>query len=693
MAISLVGSGKKKEGLIDFAPYLNKVKRKLIWCVAVLLLTVIVAFVATRFMPFRYTATSTVLFKAQAADVAPLPRLENYDSTRSDYYETKYALMSSRVVLESAVKSMKLDEDPEFNGGNALDAQARFDNAVGYLQRNIAISGVRSTQLVSVTMEAASPQKAADVANGVAQAFIDYSLKLKQKNLLQAQGWNDKMMADLKAKMVRQKADIDTYLKQQGLLTFRGVDGYETEQLGIVTNHLADATQRRIKAQTTWDKIRRQKGKPPEQVISLPEISGHPQIQDLRIALTQTRRNVSDAAKHYGPQHPKYLEAQAQLRAVNAQIGQVLGELENGLRQQYQIALDDEHHYQQMLDEQRGNFQQLAAKRDKYDTLKTALDKTTDLYKSLYQRANEQKLSESFAVPDEQIYDPAVPPVMPSKPKRTMLIVMVTVMALGLYVMYLIISTALDKTVNSLSELKSKTTLEGKGEFPVLPAVDAAQHIFSDILYADMIHSLRMTLQANRPTPFTLLVTSVHTHDGATLLAELLAQSASKTHKTLLIDLDYLKPVQTSEPAVGFAQLLKGEVSIEQAVIEQGENLACLPRGELNDSSLLLLSSEQLPARLRALGEQWQTLIINAPSLDVAQDGLLIHEHVDTTLLVAKAGTEAKAITLAHTRLQPETHSVALMLNQVGLENLETLEGRRLPERDIKELIMPKLPS
>lgn len=103
------------------------------------------------------------------------------------------------------------------------------------------------------------------------------------------------------------------------------MDGYETEQLGIVINHLADATQRRLKAQTVWDKVRRQQGKPPEAIISLPEISGHPQIQDLRIALIQTRRNLSEAAKHYGPKHPKYLQAQAQLQVVNGQIGQVLG--------------------------------------------------------------------------------------------------------------------------------------------------------------------------------------------------------------------------------------------------------------------------------------------------------------------------------------------------------------------------------
>jgi hypothetical protein len=79
------------------------------------------------------------------------------------------------------------------------------------------------------------------------------------------------MMDELKSKMDQQKADIDTFLRQNGLLTFRSVDGYETERMGIAINRLADATQRRLKAQTEWDKVRQQQGKPIEQIISLPK--------------------------------------------------------------------------------------------------------------------------------------------------------------------------------------------------------------------------------------------------------------------------------------------------------------------------------------------------------------------------------------------------------------------------------------
>ena len=503
------------------------------------------------------------------------------------------------------------------------------------------------------------------------------------------------MMDDLRDKLDRQKADIDDFLKQNGLLTFRSMDGYETERLGIVINHLADATQRRLKAQTVWDKVRRQQGKAPEAIISLPEISGHPQIQDLRIALIQTRRNLSEAAKHYGPKHPKYLQAQAQLQVVNGQIGQVLGELLNGLRQQYQIALDDEQHYQKMLDDQKADFQALGARRDKYNTMMTALNKTEELYKSLYQRANEQKLSESFSVPDEVIYDAAVPPNLASKPQRGLLIVMATLMALALYIMYLIVSTALDKTVNSISELKAKTGLDASGEFPLLPQANSAKLTFQNLLYADMLHSLRLALLGQNNHSGTILVTSAHAHAGSSLIAEMLAWSAAKSGKTLLIDIDYLASAGLSarypQHKTGFSERLDGRSAASQAVVPLSETLDFMPRGELSDSALLLLTSERLPALLTTLRQTYDYLIIDAPSLGLAQDALLLAPHVDISLLVVNAGEQASRIRDAQHRLQAAAPTpVATMLNRVQEENLETQEGKRLPERGMGELISPK---
>lgn len=76
-----------------------------------------------------------------------------------------------------------------------------------------------------------------------------------------------------------------------------------------------------------------------------------------------------------------------------------------------------------------------------------------------------------------------------------------------------------------------------------------------------------------------------------------------------------------------------------------------MPRGELSDSALLLLTSERLPALLTTLRQTYDYLIIDAPSLGLAQDALLLAPHVDISLLVVNAGEQASRIRDAQHRL------------------------------------------
>lgn len=76
----------------------------------------VVAYPLISMMSSKYVSTATVLIKAQADNVSPFPQVDGFDSTRSGYYETQYALMHSRIVLEQAVRDMKLDETRSLPG-------------------------------------------------------------------------------------------------------------------------------------------------------------------------------------------------------------------------------------------------------------------------------------------------------------------------------------------------------------------------------------------------------------------------------------------------------------------------------------------------------------------------------------------------------------------------------------------------
>jgi len=706
MKLSIVENGKSRESSIDFSRFAKELKKNS-W--KILLAGVIagaIAYPLISMMTSKYVSTATVLVKAQPDNISPFPQVEGYDSTRNGYYETQYALMQSRIVLAQAVRNLKLDENPDFNGvkpgsnqaNTPENQQQRVDRALKTVLKNLTFNPVRTTHLASISYESASPQLAAEIANGVAQAFIDYTVEQKRQNTLKARESNQQKMDELQKQITEQKLAIDAYLKKEGLLTFRGVDGFETEQLGIVTNRLADATQRRIAAASLYNEVRQNAGKSLENVISLPAISSHAQIQDLRIALIQAKRTLYELRKSYGPKHAKIQEAQAQVQAIQDQTYLVLGELESGLRQQYQAALTDENSYQQQLDQQKQIFQKIASKRDGYNGLKLALDKTEDMYKALYQRTQEQSLSGSYADADAVLYDPAVPPDRPAKPNKSLLLIMVVMLALAFFVMYIIVKTAMDSTINNLSQVKKRLKLEPLGEIRRYPGVANRAQIRDVIannpLNADIIHSIRTRIMLDNRQLQTIAITSAEHGEGRTLLANLLANSFSFDQKTLLLDLDFFNndglSSELAKPgAAGVAELLRGEATLENLNVKVNENLDFLARGNAKVSSLLMLSSENLEHLMRELRSRYQRIIIDVAALNQSQDSQLIGRVTDGLILVLKAGASpADNLTQMLDKMESnQSVIIGAVINQVVDKNLETKEGLRSLNLQTSELM------
>ncbi|MGO0616585.1 GumC family protein [Leclercia adecarboxylata] len=689
MKLSIVENGKKRESAIDISRFASEIKKNS-W--KILLSGIIAGAIAwplMSLMPSKYVSTATVLLKAQPDNVTPFQKVEGYDSTRNGYYETQNALMQSRVVLEQAVRTMKLDQNPAFNGNDDGAAgkeneQQRIENALKTLNKNLTINSVRTTHLATVSYESTSPQLSADIANGVAESFISYSLGLKQEKTRQASEDTQHKLALLKEQMIQQKTALDNYLAKAGLLTFRGVDGFETEQMGIVTNRLANATERRVAAESLYNEVRSGSGN----VISLPSISNHAQIQDLRIALIQANSELSQLEKTYGPQHDKVIQARARISAIQAQTAMTLREQQAGLRQNYEAALADEKNYQKQLDEQRANFQRLSMKRDGYNELKLALDKTEEMYKVIYQRTQELTLPGTYTDADAEIYDPAVPAARPVKPNKPLLMLMIVLLVMLFYVMYIMVKAATDRSVNTLSQMQKRLNLMPLGEIRRFKGVGGRGKIrdlmTSDPLNADIIHSIRTQIMLNSHPLQVIAVTSAEAGEGRSLLANLLANSFSFDQKTLLIDMDFfnndgLSGELASPKAPGVAEVLRDEGDTDTVLVKVNDKLDFLPRGNTPVSALLLLSPERLKPLLDTLRSRYQRIIIDAAAVNQSQEVQLVSQVTDGLLFVLKAG-QNRADTLAQAVDKVASDRCVVIggvLNQVVDKNLESKEGLR----------------
>ncbi|WP_246201130.1 GumC family protein [Vibrio ziniensis] len=706
----MIESGQKMENSIDFAPFLKALKKN--WW-KILLFTVVVTgacFPLISKMTSKYVSTSTVLLKAQEDNATPIENVDGYDSTRSPYYITQVNLMESRVVLEKAIKDLKLDDDPRYNGGVTvndnlrelpLTAVDRMKTTLKNIRKNLSISEVRLTQLVHVSFEADDAEEAARIADGIAQAFIDYTVDNKIEKVKAAQQWNEEQMEDLRKQVANKKKEMEQFLNKEDLITFKGIDGFETQQLSIMTERLANATERRMLAQSQYELVVQNLDAPLEDLASIPEISSHPQLQDLRIAMIQAKRTLFDLQNRYGPKHNKILEAEAQIKAIELQFRRLLVELKLGLYKEYQAQLAKENRYKALLNEQKNGFKSMVAKRDTYESMQTDLQKTEELYKEMFLRNKEQELSSTYREPDAILYDPASVARTPAKPNKVLLLVMVFIMSFALSTLYVIIRAAMDQKIYNLTHVLKKLGLRPLADIPEMDLAEDRNELVNLIRsnqYAmESFHGIKTAIQLSSPTAYVLGVVASTENEGSTLVSQLLADSLSCNHRTLLLDLDFrsasglsLMPEFMPQTDVANSRATEANGAVQwdaegadednkQLMIAVNDKLDFLPRGMLEQSPLIYFSSEQFIHMMQELPDIYERIVVNLPSLTDNKDTQLIAKTLDGVVVVMQAALRSVPVIRQDLQKlnQPNITTIGAVLNRVQADNLQSEESKQ----------------
>lgn len=133
---------------------------KRFWLIAgMALVGLVAAILVNMFMRPVYQATVLLMINQENAGKLDASPYGNFASTE-DYYRTQYQLLESRSLLESVYKELDLKQYEEFAGG--LDS----------LRKALKIAPVTRSRLVNVSVRAYDPRLATDIANTLADNFV-----------------------------------------------------------------------------------------------------------------------------------------------------------------------------------------------------------------------------------------------------------------------------------------------------------------------------------------------------------------------------------------------------------------------------------------------------------------------------------------------------------------------------------------
>ena len=686
---------------------------------AAMLLTAIVVFSMTR----QYTATATLLIDPEPPRIMDasslLNRIQNGDE--DDYRKTQYSLLQSEQLIARVVVDLDLEKLPIFGASKnpgpfasifsiwsqivslivpsepprteRLGVTARAINA--YRSR-LSIAPEGGTRLVRVSFRSPSPTLSAEIVNKHVSDYVALQRQLQSQGDDASREFLEKELISIKAKVQKSEATLNSYRAKMGIVSF-GIHDQEknaiAEQTMInLTRQLTDAEAERIKAESEMELVKS------GDYDSLPEVVDNLMIQNLEPQVDQLQAEYAESASKYTNEYPRVRQLGAKLSEAKRRLAREMGAIARAIQRHYTAALGRQQELEQRIEKEK---QQDFARNDaslQDAVLVREVDTNRQLYKNVLQRMQEISVNGEAPLPNIALAEAAVPPSLPSSPKKAMDLAMSGLMAAIASVGLIFFLDRSDDRIKSPEEIETFLHLPELGIVPDLArilarpqAADAlSNHNLTGALsrlsnstvdkpsksdlairrpgdLMDIYRSIRTALMYSNAggAPKTILFTSAVPGEGKTMTASGTAWAFAQTGaRTLLIDADLREPrchkVLTADNSSGLSEILVDLASPQHAIQRLGnkasdgatvEGLFFLGAGATVPNPSELLTSASMFQLLRELSNQYQFVLLDSAPVAFASDTLGLATMVDGVVVIAGAETPKSTVRAVCRRL------------------------------------------
>jgi polysaccharide biosynthesis transport protein len=317
------------------------------------------------------------------------------------------------------------------------------------------------------------------------------------------------------------------------------------------------------------------------------------------------------------------------------------------------------------LNQARREYESLVAQSPEDSERITAASRSIKLKEETYATLLEQyervRITEVIRANTVSIIELAVAPQVPSKPRKELNIAVGVMVGLagGLGLAFLFEN--LDTTLYTAEQIEAATELSTLGQIPTTtwrqrqitflngnsPQGEAFRRLSTNIF----------TLDHEAPLQ-TLLVTSAEPGEGkSTIVANLAFAIAQSGRKIIVVDSDLRLPTLHQifglSNEIGLSNVLKQEVTLDEA--EQDSKMPgvrVLTSGPLPANPAELLGSSQMTALIKQLGQQYDLVLLDTPSLLAVTDAAMLAPTVDgVVLVVGRAQVQQGAVRAARQQL------------------------------------------
>lgn len=632
--------------------------------------TILTLIVSARLTPIYESSVVIDVDRATPADVVGQDSARNAFSDSEQFMATQMKLVESDSVLRPVDQRFGLRKLKKQSDAEALKGEA---SPVKF--KDLRITRPPSTYLMLVSYRSADPQLAADVANAIAQSYLEHTYNIRVRSSANMAAFMEQQLEELRVKMERSSKALANVERDFNVVNPEEKTNILAARLLQLNTDYTSAQSERLKKQAAYESVRGG-----EVAATLATVQGDA-LRKLAEHLNEAKEQYAQARSFYGINHPEARRAQAGLD----QAQRTFNTTQTEIMQRVEIEFREGERREQMAAEAvaaaKREFDATNAHSYEFQTVKREADADKALYDELVRKIKEAGINAGFQNSSIRIADLARPPLKPVSPNIPLNALLAFLFSGFLGVGGAVFADALDKTVRDPEQIARTLRAEVLGSLPLVKGrsryrqIAAAGSAHDTSGFAESIRTLRNSiLLGNFDQRYrSLLVTSAAPGEGKTTTAtNLAAAHAEQSLRTLLIDGDLRRPSVHRNfgisSAVGLSNVLLGEVDWKAALqtVAGIGDLDVLPAGPPSRRAGDLIGRGMVELLDAAVAE-YDLVIVDAPPLLGFAEPLQMATAVDGVLIVARAGqTSRKSVaTVLATLNRLRAKVIGLVLNEV----------------------------
>jgi polysaccharide biosynthesis transport protein len=687
----------------DFRRYRVLIERRRGLIVACLGVSLIIATLYNYTARPMYQATAQILIDRMSPKVLPIKEL--VDGASADF-ATEYQLLRGRVLIEKVVAKLDLQKSQELQTGATISPWERFQRrflgkvpppvvdsdgipmppAVAAVRSRITVEPLPGGRLVNIRFNAYQPVFAAQVANALAETYIEQSVNMHYATTSEATEFLSDQVREQKRKLEETEAALQEFRRKHGLVTSDDKDGVAGDKIQTLDGAVMSSRMQRIAKETQYNQLR---SLPPLQLATSAAAMANPSVQDARQKLADLQAEQARLGDSLGEKHPDMVRIRNEVRNAEEKLRVECQNFLRSLQNEYQLAANQEASLSANLAGARRESLDSNTMMVEYGVLKREVESNRHLYESLAGRAKETGLETEIKSTNVRIVERAEVPNGPFLPQRAKNYQLALLIGLALGIGLTLFIEHLDNTVKTPEDVKEQLGLPFLGMVPdvslkatagapaprISPVILRNQQSSAE---AEAYRVLRTNLifSSVDSTGRVLLVTSANPGEGkTTTVANLAASLALNGAKVLAVDADLRRPAMHTYFGIGktpgLSDVIVGKCPVAQAIqTTRLKGLHILPCGYIPPNPAELLGSASMRQWVEELRSRYDWVLIDTPPVLGMADTPVLCPLVEGVILVVAAEVSKRpAVQRAVDQLLAIGGKVTgVVLNRVNLE-------------------------